>query len=100
MRRAICCTYRISLPRNSESFCLSIEAQVKEVLAKTLMLNVEQLRDEAKLVEDLGLSSLDRFEVTMNLEERFGIEFTPPEQDGIVTIGDAVKFIRNKISSR
>ncbi len=56
--------------------------------------NLEMMQ---KLVEDLGLSSLDRFEATMNLEERFGIELTPPEQDGLVTIGDAVRFIRSKV---
>ena len=88
------------MPRGSGGFCLNIEAQVKEVLAKSLMLDVTKLRDDAKLVEDLGLSSLDRFEVTMNLEERFGIELTPPEQDGLVTIGDAVRFIRSKVCAQ
>ena len=61
------------------------------------MLDVEQLGDDARLLEDLGLSSLDRFEVAMNLEKQFGIELTPPEQDGMITIGDAVRVIRNKI---
>jgi acyl carrier protein len=79
---------------------MDIAEQVRTVMAKTLMLDVSQLTDNAKLVDDLGVSSLDRFELAMSLEEAFDIEMSQEDQDKITTIGEAVRYIEAKLAAR
>ena len=74
---------------------MELDTQVKAVLAKSLMLDVTSLKDDMRLV-DLGVSSMDRFEIVMDLEATFGVELTPEDQEGITTIGDAVRLIRER----
>ena len=44
---------------------MDIETRVSAVLRKALLLSPEQISPKALLVEDLGVSSLDRFELLM-----------------------------------
>ena len=50
------------------------------------------------LSKDLGLDSLDTVELTLGLEERFGIEIPDTELEGVSTVGDAVTLIEKKVS--
>jgi len=45
--------------------------------------------------EDLGFDSLDLVEVTMSLEEKFDISISDEEAGKLVTVGDAVEFVRS-----
>lgn len=47
----------------------SIEAAVKEVLGGILMFNEEELTPRSNLQDDLGMDSLDRVEIAMEIEE-------------------------------
>ena len=47
----------------------TIEEQVKEILITTLCCNDEELTPKALLAEDLGMDSLDRVEIAMQIEE-------------------------------
>jgi acyl carrier protein len=47
----------------------TIEEQVKEILVTTLCCNDEELTPKALLTEDLGMDSLDRVEIAMQIEE-------------------------------
>ena len=47
----------------------TIEEQVKEILVTTLCCNDEELTPKALLEEDLGMDSLDRVEIAMQMEE-------------------------------
>lgn len=79
---------------------MDIAEKVRTVMAKSLMLDPAQLTDNAKLVDDLGVSSLDRFELAMSLEEAFDIEMSQEDQDKITTIGEAVRYIEAKLAAR
>jgi acyl carrier protein len=50
------------------------------------------------LAKDLGLDSLDTVELTLGLEERFGIEIPDTELEDVTTVGDAVTLIEKKVS--
>jgi acyl carrier protein len=54
---------------------MDIDAEVKQVIAKTLKLPLERLTDDAKL-EDLGAESLDVIEMVYDLEEKFDISIS------------------------
>ena len=72
---------------------MTVEARVSAVLRKALLLNPEQINPAALLVEDLGVSSLDRFELLMGLEEEFGIELPEGDQDQMKSVGDIIAYI-------
>ncbi|MQB00124.1 MAG: acyl carrier protein [Actinobacteria bacterium] len=56
----------------------------------------ELVTEQADLANDLGLDSLDTVELTVGLEEKFGIEIPDTELEGVVTVGDAIDLIQTK----
>jgi acyl carrier protein len=54
---------------------MDIDAEVKNVIAKTLKIPLDRLTDGAKL-EDLGAESLDVIEMVYDLEEKFDISIS------------------------
>jgi acyl carrier protein len=66
---------------------MDIDAEVKQVISKTLKIPVERLTDDAKL-EDLGAESLDVIEMVYDLEEKFdiNISFKPDSDQGTLRV--------------
>ena len=71
----------------------SIEEKVKNIIVEQLGVSEDQVKPEAKFVEDLGADSLDTVELVMAFEEEFGVEIPDDAAETILTVGDAVKFI-------
>jgi acyl carrier protein len=78
---------------------MDIESRVRAVLKKTLLLDPDQIAPGALLVEDLGVSSLDRFELLMGLEEEFAMELPEQDQDKMKSVGDIVCYIENHLKT-
>ena len=76
---------------------MDIETIVSAVLRKALLLSPEQISPKALLVEDLGVSSLDRFELLMGLEEEFGIELPEQDQDKMKSVADIIAYIEQHL---
>ncbi|MDQ5816568.1 MAG: acyl carrier protein [Actinomycetota bacterium] len=53
---------------------------------------------DATLAQDLGLDSLDTVEMTLGLEESFGIEIPDSDLENVATVGDAVDLIQRKLA--
>jgi len=71
------------------------ENKIKEIIAEKLEIALEQVTDEAKFIDDLGADSLDVVELIMTLEDEFDIEITDEEAEKIVTVRNAVEFMKN-----
>ena len=71
---------------------------VKEVVAEQLNVDVAEIKEDSKFVEDLGADSLDVVELVMALEEKFDIEIPDSDAEGIATVGDAVSYVESKNS--
>ena len=71
------------------------EDKIKEIIAEKLEIDIEQITDEAKFIDDLGADSLDVVELIMTLEDEFEVEITDEEAEKIVTVRDAIDFIKN-----
>ena len=71
--------------------------RVKKIIASTLNRQESTIKDEAKIIEDLGADSLDVIELTMNLEEEFGIKIQDEESELITTVGEAIEFVEKKL---
>ena len=69
---------------------------IKEVVVEQLSVNADEVKDDAKFVEDLGADSLDVVELVMALEEKFDIEIPDDEAEKIQTLNDVVTYIESK----
>ncbi len=54
--------------------------------------------DEAKSLKDFGLDSLDVVEMCLDLEDKYGIEFSPEELAEFKTVGDLLASIEAKLA--
>lgn len=73
-----------------------VTRRIKEIIADRLNRNMEELSQDARIMEDLGADSLDTTEIIMALEEEFNLEIDD-EANNIETVGDAVTYIKSKI---
>ena len=71
--------------------------RAKAILVKALLVDPELVRDDALLVDDLNVGSLDRFELIMDLEAEFGLEIREEDLVGAKTVGDVVRCIDAQI---
>jgi len=74
--------------------------RVKAIIAEQLGVKPEEVTPEASFVEDLGADSLDTVELVMALEEEFGIEIPDEDAEKMTTVGEAVKYIEDKIAKK
>lgn len=59
----------------------------------------EVVTPEAGLASDIGLDSLDVVELTLALEERYGIEIPDEDLENVATVRDAIELIEAKTSA-
>ena len=59
-------------------------------------MDIEDISPEASLVEDLGADSLALVELVMSMEEAFDIDIDDDDADKLLTVQDAVNYIKSK----
>ncbi len=69
-------------------------SKVKEIVVEQLGVDEEEVNEQASFVDDLGADSLDIVELVMALEEEFDLEIPDEDAEKIVTVGDAVNYIK------
>jgi len=75
---------------------MSVEAKVKDIIAKQLGVDLDKVAPESSFVDDLGADSLDTVELVMAFEEAFNIEIPDEDAEKILKVQDAVKYIDDK----
>ena len=60
-------------------------------------IEADSITPQATLLGDLDLDSLDTMELTLQMEERFGIEIPDESLEGLETVQDAVDLIEQRI---
>ena len=73
----------------------SLADRIGKIIVEQLGVNEDQVKPEAKFVEDLGADSLDIVELVMALEEEFGTEIPDEDAEKLLTVGDVTKFIED-----
>lgn len=67
--------------------------QIKKMVADNLGVEESKITENASFKDDLGADSLDLFELTMALEDEYGIEIQSEDLEKIVTVGDVVEYV-------
>ena len=70
---------------------------VKESIVEVGKINIEQVTDQANIIDDLGFDSLDSVELIMHLEEEFGISIDDSETDNLKSVDQISKAIATKL---
>ena len=74
---------------------MDIAIDFKEIAAQYCNVAAEDMTDEMRLREDLGLSSLDFMSFLGELEDEYDIELDQDEAVKVVTIGDALEMMNS-----
>ncbi len=78
---------------------MAVQDKITEIIVEQLGVKPEEVVPEASFVDDLGADSLDTVELVMALEEEFGIEIPDEDAEKIQTVGDAIRYIEEKVGS-
>jgi acyl carrier protein len=73
-----------------------IEERVKKIVVEHLGVEEAKVTANASFVDDLGADSLDTVELVMAFEEEFGIEIPDDAAEKILTVQNAIEFIKAK----
>jgi len=76
---------------------MDVFEKLRDIIVDQLSVAPEQVKLEAKFQEDLGADSLDVVELVMRIEEEFDIEIPDEDAEKIQTVGDAVRYIEEKL---
>ena len=72
--------------------------KVKEIIVDKLGVEDGKITMEAKFIDDLGADSLDTVELIMQFEEEFGIEIPDEDAESMLSVGEAVDYISQKLN--
>ncbi|HUG37763.1 MAG TPA: acyl carrier protein [Candidatus Limnocylindrales bacterium] len=74
-----------------------VEERVREIICDNLGVRPDEVTMEAKFIEDLNADSLDTVELVMAFEEEFGLEIPDEDAEKITTVGDVIRYIKEKV---
>ena len=69
--------------------------RVREIIANTLRIELEQVLDTADIMDDLGADSLDVLDLIIALGEEFGISISDADVINNRIVEDVVSYIVN-----
>ncbi|MFC5286706.1 acyl carrier protein [Actinokineospora guangxiensis] len=71
---------------------------LRQLVATSLELPVEEVSDDADFVTDLGVDSLAAIDILINLEKRFGVKVTDAEFKLLDTFADVRDLMTAKLA--
>ena len=74
-----------------------IGGKVKQIVMEQLGVKADEVKPEARFVEDLGADSLDTVELVMAIEEEFGLEIPDEDAQKIRTVGEVTQYLEQKL---
>ncbi len=77
-----------------------IADRVREIIAEQLLVDVDEVTDEASFVEDLGADSLDTVELIMEFEDEFGVEIPDEDAEKVQTVGESINYIEKLVQEK
>ena len=69
---------------------------MKEMLAEQLNCEASIITPETSFKDDLGADSLDLFELVMALEDEYSVEIPAEDLQNLATVGDVMKYLKDK----
>ena len=73
-----------------------VTVRIVRAIAETAALREEEIQLQSRLVEDLGLDSLDTVEAVMAVEDEFDIEIPDEEAEKLKKVSDVISYVTSK----
>ena len=73
--------------------------ELKKIIAETLRVDENSIKLDSSLTTELDAESLDIVEIIASIEEEFDIEIPDEEAERKVTVGQVIKYIKDKLAS-
>lgn len=70
--------------------------RIRIMIAEQLGIDMDEVKAESNLQDDLDADSLDLFELVMSLEEEYGIEIPSEDMEKVKTVNDIVEYLETK----
>lgn len=70
--------------------------KVKSIIAEELGIEIDEIKLESNLTDDLGADSLDAIELIMAVEEEFDVQIDDNEATNIKLVSDIVNHLEKK----
>ena len=70
--------------------------QIKDIIVETLNCDADKVTMDARLAEDLDADSLAAVELSMALEEAFGVGIADEDMTQVKTVADIVNYLSGK----
>ena len=67
--------------------------RVKEILMEEMQVSEDLITNDAEIVNDLGVNSLELADLILLCEEKFDIEINDEDIHKFVTVGDVVAYL-------
>ena len=77
----------------------AVVERMSGVLVSELGLDESKIAEDARFEEDLDVDSLGVVELLMALEDEFGVKIPDEEAESIMTVGQAVDLVHDKLGS-
>ena len=75
-----------------------IRAGLADIVQEVSGVEADRVQMDAAFAADLDLDSLTMVEVVVAAEEKFGVRIPDDDVTGLVTVSDAVAYVRNAAS--
>ena len=76
-----------------------IAERLKKIVVEYLGVDADKVTENASFIDDLGADSLDNVELVMAFEEEFGVEIPDDAAEKILTVKDAIEFVKANAKS-
>ena len=70
--------------------------ELLEVIREAMTEDDVEITEESEFVDDLGLSSMEFFNLIGLIEERFHVKFSDREIQNLETVGDVVELLEEQ----
>lgn len=74
-----------------------IEVKVKEIVAEKAGCEISEVNEQTNLEETLGMDSLDRVELIMEIEKEFIISVPDDEAEKVSNLSDCVALVEKHL---
>ena len=73
-----------------------MEERIKTILSEVSGVPLSELREDTRLVGDLGMSSFDLADTVVSLEETYGVKIPDERFAELETVADILRVIREE----
>ena len=76
---------------------MEVKDKIREVLINLLKLKSQEVKDDVRLCDGIGVDSTEMVELVLALEKAFGVKFSAKEITKFCSVNDIEKVIQSKL---